>query len=153
MRDVFYVSFIYGLNDYMEMRKLWGEIGHMSRDMCNHLWAIMGNFNVIKNINEKKGGLVRWENYHEELNFCCIQANLENLRYMGAFYTWSNKNEGDRLITSKLDIILVNEVWLDEYVDSMGIYKPNALSDHCPSIPLRGEQNKRKKSHFIFFNY
>lgn len=79
----------------------------MSKAVCNQLWTILDDFNAIRNINEKKGELDRQENYRKELNLCCMQANLKDLRYLRAFYTWNNKNEGDRLIASKLDRILV----------------------------------------------
>lgn len=58
---------------------------------------------------------------------------------MGSFFTWTNKSDGDRMITYKLDGILVNEFWLDNYLNSTGIFKSNFLLDHCPNIPIGGD--------------
>lgn len=95
----------------------------------------------------------RREPYHDDLINCCIHAHLEDLRSMGSFFTWNNKNERDILIVFKLDRILVNEVWLDKYADFVGVFQPNALSNHCLSVLLGGDQSGRRKSPFKFFNY
>lgn len=51
-----------------------------------------------------------------------MHAHLEELRYMGSSYTWKNKSDGDRMISCKLDKILVNEIWLDKFPISIGIF-------------------------------
>lgn len=59
IQEIFYVTFVYGLNDYSDRRKLWDEIVAYFKTIQNHLWVILGDFNVINEMNEKRRGLDR----------------------------------------------------------------------------------------------
>lgn len=69
-----------------------------------------------------------------------MHVYLEDLRYIGSFYTWKNIRERDGNIAYKLDRILVNDVWLDKFLNSMGIFQTNFLSNHNLSVLFGGKQ-------------
>lgn len=45
----FLVSFVYGMNTTVERRDLWRQL---SSNSSHHRWCILGDFNVIKNLDE-----------------------------------------------------------------------------------------------------
>lgn len=118
-----------------------------------HPWVVLGDFNAIKRKGEKFGEMARWEAHEDEFNVCCNKAHLDDHRFMGNFFTWSNISEGNHHIACKLDRILVNEKWLDVFLKSLGIFLPSRLSDHSLCILLGGDIDNSRRSHFKFFNF
>ena len=78
--------------------------------MQDSSWTILGDFNVIQKPEERDGGDTSWPNYMEELNECCLNAHLDDLRFTGQLYTWS-KGSGEGFLARKLDRALVNHSW------------------------------------------
>lgn len=58
---------------------------------------------------------MRGDFYNENFNYCCSEAKLEDLRFLGNFLTWNNCSERDNLIACKLDKALVNDKWKKEF--------------------------------------
>ena len=63
-------------------------------------WVIGGDFNLIANLGEKKGGR-RFLDKHQE-NFCDFLARspLIDLEMGNGWFTWNNKRGGDHLVSS-----------------------------------------------------
>ncbi|XP_044489107.1 uncharacterized protein LOC123213698 [Mangifera indica] len=146
------LTIVYGYNQPLERRRLWKEINRLSVWMGNKPWLIMGDFNAIKGPNEKIGGVSWGDTYCDDLNKCCGEANLDDLRYMGNQLTWSNCSEGHRRIACKLDRALVNENWKDAFEESLAIFLNPSISDHSPCIVTCGGGEKRRKVPFKFYN-
>lgn len=58
-----------------------------ARVVHNQPWAIIQDFNARRSSNENKGGLARLDVHHDDLNCYSMHANLEDLRYMGFFFS------------------------------------------------------------------
>ncbi|XP_044507208.1 uncharacterized protein LOC123226743 [Mangifera indica] len=112
----------------------------------------MGDFNAIRGPNEKIGGAVWGDTYCDDLNNCCREANLDDLRYMGNHFTWSNSSVGQRRIACKLDRALVNEGWSDVLPDSYASFLNPSISDHSPCVVTCGGGEERRKVPFKFYN-
>ncbi|XP_044500220.1 uncharacterized protein LOC123221430 [Mangifera indica] len=112
----------------------------------------MGDFNAIRGPNEKLGGVSWGDTYCDDLNKCCGEANLDDLRYMGNQLTWSNCSKGQRRIACKLDRALVNEHWKDVFTESLAMFLNPSISDHSPCIVTCGRCEKRRKVPFKFYN-
>ncbi|XP_044464414.1 uncharacterized protein LOC123194970 [Mangifera indica] len=105
----------------------------------------MGDFNAIRGPNEKIGGAVWGDTYCDDLNNCCREANLDDLRYMGNHFTWSNSSVGQKRIACKLDRALVNEGWSDVLPDSYAHFLNPSISDHSPYVVNCGGGEERRK--------
>ena len=57
----------------------------------------------------------------------CNDTRLEDLRFMGSFFTWSNMREGEHRITTKIDRALVNEKWGCVFGNSIANFLPQAF--------------------------
>ncbi|KAF6149956.1 hypothetical protein GIB67_008677 [Kingdonia uniflora] len=58
--------------------------------------------------------------------------NLRDLKWKGLAHTWSNYQVGVDKIFTKLDIILVNSLWINEFMGSEANFLPFGISDHSP---------------------
>ena len=83
------VSFIYGHNDYIPHRELWASLESFSTSDGPSPWLVLGDFNIVRNGEEKIGGDSNCPNYINDLNACCYEAGLDDLKYSGKFFTWS----------------------------------------------------------------
>ena len=68
--------------------------------------------------------------YMEDFNDYCREAQIDDLRYSGFHMTWDNKGYSDRLILRKLDRVLINPTWSDNFPNSEAIFLPPRASDH-----------------------
>lgn len=66
--------------DLLDRRKLWKELYNLSISHNQHPWIIMGDFNVMRNSNEKLQGSHRWDSYGDNLNYCCYKVELDDLK-------------------------------------------------------------------------
>lgn len=86
-----------------------------------------------------------------ELADIVSNLTLQDLKWKGAKYTWSNNSCGPRRIMCKLDRILVNQAWISEFVDSEAIFLPTDVSDHSPTL-LQSLHSPTGGRSFRFFN-
>ncbi|XP_020873965.1 uncharacterized protein LOC110226467 isoform X2 [Arabidopsis lyrata subsp. lyrata] len=103
---------------------------------------VLGDFNEIKNNQEKLGGPPRHEwlflNFRRMLNV----SGLHEVKTFGGVYTWiGNRSAGT--IQSKLDRVVATAEWKDKYPKAMVQLLDWIGSDHKPLI-LHTEDNKWK---------
>lgn len=85
--------------------------------------------NVVLTLDEKiveEGEASRVSN--ELQDFLC-EAGLEDLKYYGKRFTWSNRH-----MWCKIDRVVVNERWLDLYRESYARFDAFHVSDHNPIL-------------------
>ncbi|VFQ76078.1 unnamed protein product [Cuscuta campestris] len=107
-----------------------------------------GDFNTVLKQDEKIGGNpVSWEEvrpFQDCLNLC----GLEDLPFEGPRFTWTNNQDYDKRIYSKLDRVLGNINWMCNF-DYKVYFKERGISDHSPMIIQKMEQFKAGH-HFRF---
>ncbi|VFQ95952.1 unnamed protein product [Cuscuta campestris] len=100
-----------------------------------------GYFNTVLKQDEKIGGNpVSWEEvrpFQDCLNLC----GLEDLPFEGPRFTWTNNQDYDKRIYSKLDRVLGNINWMCNF-DHKVYFKERGISDHSPMIIQKLEQFK-----------
>ena len=55
-------------------------------------------------------------------------------KFFGRFYSWNNKQLGDRRVFSKIDRVLCNDVWDDQFPGMEAIFLPKGTFDHSPMV-------------------
>ncbi|XP_030507193.2 uncharacterized protein LOC115722193 [Cannabis sativa] len=164
-----HLTVVYGANDNEGRRLLWADLCGLR---TKENWLIMGDFNAILAKEERVGHRVC---YHPDTNFiqCVQQCQLEDVKTIGCYFTWSNKQQGRDRICSKIDLILANQGWLDQYPnaeinregfsDVQALFEQakaglNELQDKLQQDPLNtdlheAELNAREKYNAAFKNY
>lgn len=75
----------------------------------------MGDFNTT-NGREQKIGVVERDNGDKEyFNWHGNDLCIKDLRFTGPLFTWSDKRDREDRIAYKLDQVLVNEYWIEEF--------------------------------------
>ena len=74
---------------------------------ANH-WILGGDYNVITNLAEKKGGLQRLDKDSEAFNTFIAESKLINIPTVNGLHTWNNKQGGNRQIASRLNRFLMS---------------------------------------------
>jgi exonuclease III len=146
----FFVNFVYGSNLYLERKDLWNAF-----TACNVLdpWIILGDFNALRCLSDKIGGDSHWPPHMEDFNDCIAAKDLEDLRYSGHHFTWSNKQDPPHYISTKIDRVLVNEQWIKTFTCSNAHFPSPGISDHTPAVVSLNPDPKRVKKPFKFFNF
>ncbi|XP_059625377.1 uncharacterized protein LOC132268563 [Cornus florida] len=149
---VFFTSFIYAANVVTDRQLLWDDLINHAQLFANTPWLLMGDFNVIPNIGETHGGSMRWSNAMTDFNDCLQETELEDLKFSGILYSWSNKSMGNACIAKKLDRALVNLTWTETFPLSECTFLPPNISDYSPILVNLDLATPRRQVPFRFFN-
>ncbi|XP_056691809.1 uncharacterized protein [Spinacia oleracea] len=128
----FCCTFVYAFNQSKEREDLW-------RDLCglgigvHKPWIVLGDFNCVLNIDERVGAPVRHQSMVTFRN-CVDICGLEDVKAAGHFYTWSNKQAGEVRVFSKIDRVLANDLWFQNYPNAEAGFLSEGEYDHCPIV-------------------
>ncbi|GAV65841.1 LOW QUALITY PROTEIN: hypothetical protein CFOL_v3_09355, partial [Cephalotus follicularis] len=88
-----------------------------------------------------------------EFNECLNAIEVDDIRSVGRFFTWSNKREGNAAVNKKLDRVLGNWGWHKVFNHSCAHFHNPGVSDHSPvSVALSDLWCSGSKP-FKFLNY
>lgn len=90
-------------------------------------WLVGGDFNAILSHSEKLGG--RDPNVSASISDFqgfLSDASLEDVGFKGSLYTWYNGQSGEGAIWARLDRVLVNHLWLQQF--------PNLSVEHLSRV-------------------
>ncbi|XP_074271621.1 uncharacterized protein LOC141595553 [Silene latifolia] len=144
-----WLTMVYGFNDGVQRRALWNHL--VAASNLNEEWLLLGDFNVVRDLNERISNIPPDMNDILEFNQCLLQARLDDLNGTGSEFTWTNKQETGTRVWSKLDRALVNQVWLSNYPNSTVFFPPAGISDHSPVLVTAFSEVVVKKR-FSFLN-
>ena len=92
----FFVSFIYGENDAKDRIKLWDNLSNHRVLVNNKPWVILGDFNVIRYVDEHSKGTI--DNTHgvKEFRSCIDILDMEDLAMTGIFFYLGSEKKRSR---------------------------------------------------------
>ncbi|KAJ8427211.1 hypothetical protein Cgig2_015423 [Carnegiea gigantea] len=123
----FIISVVYGMNTITQRQQLWEDLSDLIPQ--NEAWCVLGDFNAVRCMEERIGGDPVTEYEIQELNSMMENCELQQAPTVGAFYTWTNKK-----IWSRLDRVLINDLWhaIFDYTYIKAL--PMGISDHSPLL-------------------
>lgn len=143
------LSIIYGEHTFVNRRPLWADLIRISS--CELPWIVSGDFNAIRDPNDRIGSSTPWIPAFDDCWNCFNQAGLDDLRYVGCRYTWSNSS-GDNRKVRKIDRVLVNDLWNQQFSFSEANFLLPSISDHS-SMVIRILSPQSSNKPFKFFNF
>ncbi|KAL6224775.1 hypothetical protein ACLB2K_003630 [Fragaria x ananassa] len=106
----------------------WDLLQALSRD-SSLPWIVVGDFNEILHEDEKEGGLARNPNQILRFQGALDDAELFDLGFRGAPFTWKG---GD--VRCRLDRAVATPSWLDVFPASRVLHLPPIHGDHIPLL-------------------
>ncbi|GJR79997.1 hypothetical protein Tco_0150782 [Tanacetum coccineum] len=130
-----FCSFIYADNYYIDRRALWNNLVGYAGLMRNRPWVLLeccygGDFKE------------------------CIQAmEVADVNSTGLHFTWNQKPKGSNGILKKIDRIMGNLKFNDDFPGSFAIFQPYRISYHSPCVLRIPMVTKPKPKPFKFSNF
>lgn len=85
-------TMVYAKCNRLDRLILWDELREASD--TNRPWIVGGDFNVILNIDEKKGGSGVDLRAIQDFRECIIDSGISEIAFEGEQYTWCNNQQG-----------------------------------------------------------
>lgn len=86
----FACTFVYVDNNPLERKTLWKDLAEISKKNLTLCELFLGDSKFIYNDSKKIGGAINRGPYKEDLNNLACEANVDDLKFEGDYYTWSN---------------------------------------------------------------
>ncbi|XP_030508996.2 uncharacterized protein LOC115723653 [Cannabis sativa] len=126
----FYATFVYGFNEEQGRQQMWQGLQGLSN---TDPWIVLGEFDDILYKEERIGERVRHGNSNAFAD-CVSKCHLEDIKYSGSYFTWSNKQSAADRIYSKIDRVLANEAWMELLPTAEAIFLTEGLFDHTHAV-------------------
>ncbi|XP_074314305.1 uncharacterized protein LOC141649517 [Silene latifolia] len=146
----FHLTMIYAFNDGQERKVLWQHLEQF-QTQCSGPWAWAGDFNTVVNPAERLGGQTKQSDMDDFIE-CIAACGMTDIPATGAYYTWTNKQEPQTRVYSRLDRFLINQEWGDLFPDMNAHFHPAGLFDHSPCIVSHTQIGSMKRASFKYFN-
>ena len=91
-----------------------------------------GDFNLIANLREKKGGQGILDKYQDALSEFISQILMVDVETGSGWFTWNNIHGGEHPVASRLDCFLVSKNIMHSSREFVVNVLPTAGSDHWP---------------------
>ena len=146
------VTLVYGSNHRRVRRQLWSDLIFLSTSpqIIERPWSVLGDLNQTLSADEDSNA----DHFTStcgmrDFTQCVIDAGLQDLRFCGSSFPWSN-NQGLGIIPKKLDRIMVNDKWLELFPNALGVFGEPGISDHSPCCVFLDAGKQKLKRPFKF---
>ncbi|XP_062103537.1 uncharacterized protein LOC133814614 [Humulus lupulus] len=116
-------------------------------------WTILGDFNAIFNVEDRSGGKPVSTSKLIDSSQWLSPNQVDLLKSTGSFFTWTNNQDGQARIYSKIDHIFTNEEWLDFFPNTLVVFRWETVSDHCSCIVSSTSSKNIGVKPFSFYNF
>ncbi|XP_074313875.1 uncharacterized protein LOC141649075 [Silene latifolia] len=148
---VFRFTLVYGYNKPAERVDLWKSLQRY-KSMHHGPWLVGGDFNNLLFSNERLGGAEVTLADIKPFQDCLHCCDLVDIKAIGSFFTWNNKQELETLVYSRLDRCLINDEWMNMFPEAYAYFMPEGYFDHCPCVVYPFGKPITRKPRFKYFN-
>ncbi|XP_027156511.1 uncharacterized protein LOC113757398 [Coffea eugenioides] len=143
-------SFVHAKCALGERRVLWQDL--MADKPSSRLWCVCGDFNVIADPSEKRGGWPFARSEGLELLSFMEEAEVFDAGSSGSSFTWCNNRRGHARIWKRLDRVLINGEFTESAPSISMVHLARHPSDHAPlKISLASRMDNKPRA-FRFLN-
>nr|GEV86081.1 hypothetical protein [Tanacetum cinerariifolium] len=113
-------------------------------------WVIMGDLNVSLNIEDHSEGISHMTHDMEEFKDCINDIKMDDICSTGLHYTWiKSLLNPNASILKKIDRVMGNEEFLEDYQRVHVVFLPCGISDHSPAV-LKCPQTIKAKRFYMY---
>ncbi|GKB26479.1 RNA-directed DNA polymerase, eukaryota, reverse transcriptase zinc-binding domain protein [Tanacetum coccineum] len=153
-KSKFFCSFIYAANHGSKRNELWRDLTYQKLIVNNNPWVMLGDFNVTLYAHKHSMGGSTINQDMQDFKDCVAINELDDLCSTGLQYTWTKSPKNPMCgILKKLDRVMCNEKFTEEFGQAIAIFLPYIISDHSPSMVIIPNGLRKKNKAFRFANY
>nr|XP_043629989.1 uncharacterized protein LOC122601290 [Erigeron canadensis] len=149
---MFMASFVYAHNHYIDRRALWNSLSRHKLFVSGKAWCILGDFNATLSTCDTAVGASGMNISTWEFRDCVENLGLVDVNRLGLNFTWNQNPRGSNGVLRKIDRIIADFVFQQDFVGATAIFKPYLTSDHTPAILKLPTKTKFKPKPFRFAN-
>jgi len=149
----FVATCVYGHNERVHRYALWEDLVIDAQGIGASPWVLMGDFNIVRFPDERCGDLPVDLAEMDDFNKYVNDIQMYDMNTKGFFYTWRNKRDNEAHIMSRIDRVLVNDMWLQVFPNVEAEVVAEGVSDHSPLIISITTPAKRGGKPFKFFSF
>ncbi|GJX94924.1 hypothetical protein Tco_0349510 [Tanacetum coccineum] len=127
-------------------------VGHAGL-MRNRPWVLLGDFNASLNIEDHSSGGYEPNVAMRDFKECVQAMEVADVNSTWIYFTWNQKPKGSNGILKKIDRIMGNLKFNDDFLGSFVIFHPYRISDHSPCVLRIPLVTKPKPKPFKFSNF
>ena len=149
----FTLSIIYASHRAGERELLWADlIRHRTEYtvLADSPWYLAGDFNCVRQANERQGGRIPRTRNMEMFNDCIFKLGLTEPQTSGETWTWTN-NRRNTLMYERIDRCFTNTAAMVQH-PILVITLPFYSSDHAPILILPQQRMNIPRPPFRFQN-
>ena len=151
-RKVAFFTFIYAANAYKTRRILWQNLEVHKSFVSGQPWVLMGDFNASLNLEDCYAGSSLTSIAMREFKECVCNIEVSDVNASGLHYTWNQKPKGSDGVLKKIDRVMANMEYLEQFTGSYAIFQPYRIFDHSPAGLKIPNLCKSKPKPFKFAN-
>ncbi|XP_071694810.1 uncharacterized protein [Rutidosis leptorrhynchoides] len=129
-----YVSIVYAKNYYIHRRDLWDNLCKHTIFVGNHPWVIMGFFNVSLNLEDSTAGGSNVTLAMREFQECVDHMRMSDVSQSGLHFTWNQRPNASEGILKKIDRIMANDIFINEFLNAHAVFLSYRIYDHSPAV-------------------
>ncbi|GKD39484.1 zinc finger, CCHC-type containing protein [Tanacetum coccineum] len=115
--------------------------------------ALMGDFNASLNLEDCHSGSSKISISMRKFKECVSEIEVQDVNCSGLHYTWNQKPKGEEGILKKIDCVICNLKFMDEFMGTYAIFQPYRISDHSLAVLKIPKMSKSKPKPFKFTNF
>jgi exonuclease III len=127
-----HLTTVYGPATPRDKQAFLRSLSYLSSLTQHHRWIVGGDFNIIRGLEEKKGGSRRLDRDSGDFNSLIDDLRLIDLEAINGTHTWTNRRTGMHQIACKLDRFLVSEPLIMDGTATESSILNRTGSDHWP---------------------
>nr|GEW53521.1 hypothetical protein [Tanacetum cinerariifolium] len=147
-----FCSFIYEHNKYTHRRLLWKSLCVHKLYVRDRPWCILGDFNTALFLEDFTSGMSSMDISMREFKKCVMDIKVMDVQRTGLQFTWNQKTKGKAGLLKKIDRIMANIGFTDEFVGSHAVFIPYRIFDHAPLVLNISVLARSKPKPFKFYN-
>ncbi|CAI9107119.1 OLC1v1006407C1 [Oldenlandia corymbosa var. corymbosa] len=121
--------FLYSPPSQQDRAAFWSHLNGIIQGF-RHPSILLGDFNQILDQEDKFGGRPVRPQDTRNIQQLLSSNDLEELKHLGYWYTWTNKKQGHEAIFERLDRAFINKQWLTTFNKAIIRNLPIISSDH-----------------------
>jgi exonuclease III len=123
---------VYGPANPRDKQAFLRNLEYLSNLTRYNRWIVGGDYNLIRSLEEKKGGSRRLDQDSIDFNSLIDNLNLIDLEAINGTFTWTNRRTGSHQIACKLDRFLISDSLMLEGTTLEASILNTPGSDHWP---------------------